>query len=115
MDARKMPCLIWDVLDDSDYVQYLVSQSRCPILARKRTPVWRGVDGSARTRNAWAKFVMCNFVPWDIEQPRQIRTAAPNHLEQLLAMGGTLQDCTCKLLGAQSAFHGCPVEEDWAL
>ena len=31
------------------------------------------------------------------------------------AMGGTLQDRTCKLLGAQSAFHGCPVEEDWAL
>ena len=60
------------VLDDSNYVQYLVSQSRCPILAGKRMPVWPGVDGSARTRKAWAKFVMCNFVPWDIEQPPQI-------------------------------------------
>ena len=60
------------VLDDSNYVQYLVSQSRCPILAGKRMPVWPGVDGSARTRKAWAKFVMCNFVPWDIEVPPQI-------------------------------------------
>ena len=60
------------VLDDSKYVQYLVSQSRCPILAGKRMPVWSGVGGSARTRKAWAKFVMCNFVPWDIEQPPQI-------------------------------------------
>ena len=60
------------VLDDSNYVQYLVSQSRCPILAGKRMPVWPGVDGSARTRKAWAKFVMCNFVPWDIKVPPQI-------------------------------------------
>ena len=60
------------VLDDSNYVQYLVSQSRCPILAGKRMPVWPGVDGSARTRKACAKFVMSNFVPWDIEQPPQI-------------------------------------------
>ena len=60
------------VLDDSNYVQYLVSQSRCPILAGKRMPVWPGVDGSARTSKAWAKFVMCNFVPWDIEVPPQI-------------------------------------------
>ena len=60
------------VLDDSNYVQYLVSQSRCPILAGKRMPVWPGVDGGACTRKAWAKFVMCNFVPWDIEQVPQI-------------------------------------------
>ena len=60
------------VLDDSNYVQYLVSQSRCPILAGKRMPIWPGVDGSARTRKAWAKFVMCNFVPSDIEQPPQM-------------------------------------------
>ena len=60
------------VLDDTNYVQYLVSQSRCPILAGKRMPVWPGVDGSAHTRKAWAKFVMCNFVPWDIELPPQI-------------------------------------------
>ena len=40
------------VLDDSNYVQYLVSQSRCPILAGKHMPVWPGVDGSARTRKA---------------------------------------------------------------
>ena len=82
------------VLDDSNYVQYLVSQSRCPIMAGKRMPVWLGVDGSARTRKAWAKFVMCNFVPLGY------RTTAPNHLERLLSMGGTLQDRTCKLLGA---------------
>ena len=60
------------VLDDSDYVRYLLSISRCPILAGKRMPVWPGVDRSARTRKAWAKFVMCNFVPWDIEQPPHI-------------------------------------------
>ena len=60
------------VLDDGNNVRYLVSQSRCPILAGKRMPMWPGVDGSARTRKAWAKFVMCNFAPWDIEQPPHI-------------------------------------------
>ena len=82
------------VLDDSNYVQYLVSQSRGPILAGKRMPVSHGVDVSARTRKAWAKFVMCNFVPWDIELPLQItwndylqweehcRTAHANYLER---------------------------------
>ena len=60
------------VLDDSNYVQYLVSQSRCPILAGMRMPVSPGVDGSARTRKAWAKFVMCSLVPWDIELPPQM-------------------------------------------
>ena len=82
------------VLDDSNYVQYLVSQSRCPILAGKQMPDCPSVDGSARTRKAWAKFVMCNFVPWDIEQPPQItwndylqweercKTAHASHLER---------------------------------
>ena len=75
MDAPRTPCLILHprhVLDDSNYVQYLVSQSRCPILAGKRMPIWPGVDGSARTRKAWAEFVVCNFVPWDIEEPPKI-------------------------------------------
>ena len=91
----------WHVLDDSNYVQYLVSQSRCPILAGKRMPLWPGVDDSARTKEAWAKFVMCNFVPWDIEQPPQItwndylqweehcKTAHASHLERSRPAMGT--------------------------
>ena len=62
----------WHVLDDRNYVQYPVSQSRCPMLAGKHMRVWPGVDGSARTQKAWAKFLMCNFVPWDIEEPPKI-------------------------------------------
>ena len=57
-----------NVVDNSNYMQYLVSQSECPVLAGKCMPVWPGVDGSAGTRKAWVKSVMCDFVSWDIKQ-----------------------------------------------
>ena len=61
-----------NVLDDRNYLQYLVLQARYPILAGKHMPVWPGVDDSARTQKAWAKIVMCSFVPWDIEEPSKV-------------------------------------------
>ena len=57
------------VLEESEYVQHLLSQSRCRILAGKHMPVWPGVDGSDCTHEPWAKLIMCNFVPWDMEKP----------------------------------------------
>ena len=63
----KMQCLVsipGTCLMTANCVQYLVSQSRCPILAGKHMHVWPGEDGSTRRRKAWAKFMMCNFVPW---------------------------------------------------
>ena len=33
---------------------------------------WPSVDGTAYTKKAWAKFLMCNFFLLDIEEPPQI-------------------------------------------
>ena len=98
-DGRRPENAIFDfhprhVLDESDYVQYVVLKSRCPILAQKCMPIWPGVDGSSCTRKAWAKFIMYNFLPRDIEEPPHF----------------TWEDCLkcehhCKSDGASSLEH----------
>ena len=64
------------ILCEDDYVQYLVSQSRCPIFAGKKLPVYPGDDGSVKLKKNWATFVMCAFVPWDIECPPKLTWSA---------------------------------------
>ena len=45
-------------------------------------PIWPSVDGSARTRGAWAKFIMFNLLPWDIEEPPKITWNSYLHGEE---------------------------------
>ena len=64
------------ILCEDDYVQYLVSQSWCPIFAGKKLPVYPADDGSVKLKKNWATFVMCAFVPWDIECPPKLTWSA---------------------------------------
>ena len=64
------------ILCEDDYVQYLVSQSRCPIFAGKKLPVYPGDDGSVKLKKNRATSVMCAFVPWDIECPPKLTWSA---------------------------------------
>ena len=57
-------------LASSEYVQRLVGQLRCPIMAGKHLPAFPSGDlGNMRGRQLWAAYVCTLFVPWDADHP----------------------------------------------
>ena len=60
------------ILAQEGYIQRLVSQFRCPILAGRRLPPWQAVEGSIQLKKVWAAYIMTMFVPWSIKQPPNI-------------------------------------------